>query len=67
MQSFKKIDIKLYEELQSQGSHCLYIRGQKMTMSETKKVSKINARIISKADAHLQTMEKHVQSLKKDW
>ena len=25
MQSFKKIGIKLYEELRSQGTHCLYI------------------------------------------
>ena len=25
VQSFKKIDIKLYEELRSQGTHCLYI------------------------------------------
>ena len=29
--SFKKISIKLYDELQSQATHCLYIWGQKMT------------------------------------
>ena len=31
VQSFKKTSLKLYEKLQSQGSHCLYIWGQKMT------------------------------------
>ena len=54
MQSFKKTGIKLYEELGSQGTHCLYIFGHKVE----KKSEKINARIISKAYAHLQTMEK---------
>ena len=29
MQSFKKIGIKLYEELCSQGTHCLYIEVEK--------------------------------------
>ena len=33
--------------------------------TKQKKVTKNNARIISKAHAHLQTMEKHVQSFKK--
>ena len=26
VQSFKKIGIKLYEELRSQGTHCLFIK-----------------------------------------
>ena len=29
VQSFKKIGIKFYEELCSQGTHCLYIEGEK--------------------------------------
>ena len=29
VQSFKKIGIKLYEELRSQGTHCLYIEVEK--------------------------------------
>ena len=29
VQSFKKIGIKLYEEVYSQGTHCLYIEGEK--------------------------------------
>ena len=29
VQSFKKIGIKLYEELCSQGTHCLYIEVEK--------------------------------------
>ena len=28
VQSFKKIGIKLYEELRSQGTHCLYIESK---------------------------------------
>ena len=32
-QSFKKIGIKLYEELRSQGTHCLYIEGEKSSQS----------------------------------
>ena len=31
MQSFKKTSLKLYEKMQSQGTHCLYIWGQKVT------------------------------------
>ena len=29
VQSFKKIGIKLYEDLCSRGTHCLYIEGEK--------------------------------------
>ena len=55
VQSFKKISIELFEELQSQGTYCLYTRGKKMQKSQSrKKVTKINAKIISKAHAHLQ-------------
>ena len=31
VQSSKKISIKLYEELCSRSTHCLYIEGEKMT------------------------------------
>ena len=54
VQRFKKTGIKLYEELQLQSTHCLYIWGQKMTKF-TKEKKKTNARILSKAHAHLQT------------
>ena len=33
VQSFKKIGIKLYEELCSRGTHCLYIEGEKRLSS----------------------------------
>ena len=66
VQSLKKTGIKLYEELQSQGTHCLYIWGQKMTkFTKLKKVTKTNVRIISKAHAHLQTIEKTCAKFKK--
>ena len=29
VQSFKKVGIKLYEELRSEGTHCLYIEVEK--------------------------------------
>ena len=64
---YKKTCIKVYEELQSQGTHCLYIWGQKMTkFTKLKKVTKINARIISKAHAYLQAMEKKGAKFQKD-
>ena len=50
VQSFKKIGIKLYEELRSQGTHCLY--------TEVEKVTKNNLTIISKPHAHPHTMIK---------
>ena len=59
--------IKFYEEFQSRGNHCLEIGGQKMTkFINQKKVTKINARVISKALAHLQTMEKTCAKFQKD-
>ena len=39
-QSFKKIGIKLYEELRSQGTHCLYIEGEKWLSSQSGKSDK---------------------------
>ena len=47
MHSFKKTGLTLYEKLQSQGIHCLYIWGQKMTtFKKNKKVTKNTTRII---------------------
>ena len=34
VQSYKKISIKLYEELYSRGTHCLYIEGEKWLSSQ---------------------------------
>ena len=39
-QSFKKIGIKLYEELRSQGTHCLYIEVEKLLSSQSGKSDK---------------------------
>ena len=61
MQSFKKIDIKLYEELRSQGTHCLYIEVDKV-----EKVIKNNLTIISKPHAHPHTMKKTPAKFQKD-
>ena len=42
VQSLKKISSKLYEELRSQGTHCLYIAVEKMTkFTKSKKWQKI--------------------------
>ena len=68
----KKVVLKLYEELRSQGTHCLYTfiinsevrKWQKFT--NRKKVTKIKARIISKSHAHLQTMEKTCAKFQND-
>ena len=70
VQSFKRISIKLYDELCSQCTHCLYtfieseVRNDKVYKVE--KVIKINARIISKPHAYLQTMEKICAKFQKD-
>ena len=37
VQSFKKIGIKLYEELRSQGTHCLYTEVEKRLSSQSGK------------------------------
>ena len=65
MQSFKKIGVKLYEELCSCGTHCLHIEGEKISpqcgkKKSGKKKKKKNLTIISKPHAHPQ-----VQSFKK--
>ena len=71
VQSLKKISIKLYEELCSQGTHChnIFIESEvrKWQVRKVEKVTKINARIISKPYAHLQTMEKTFAKFQKDW
>ena len=40
VQSFKKIGIKLYEELHSQGTHCLYIEVKNDLSSQSGKSDK---------------------------
>ena len=40
VQSFKKIDIKLYEELRSQGTHSLYTEEEKWPGSQNGKSDK---------------------------
>ena len=40
VQSFKKIGIKSYEELRSQGTHCLYIEVEKWLSSQSGKNDK---------------------------
>ena len=40
VQSFKTIGIKLYEELRSQGTHCLYIEVEKWLSSQSGKSDK---------------------------
>ena len=58
-QSFKKIGINLYEELQPKVP-TVYTLSYNLRSENDKveKVTKMNARIISKPHAHLQTMEK---------
>ena len=70
VQSFIMIGIKLYEELRSQGTHCLYtfieLRSENDKVHKVEKVAKINSRIISKPHAHLQTMAKTCAKFHKD-
>ena len=56
-QIFKKIGIKLYEDLRSQGTHCLLIEVKKWLSSQSGK-SDNNLTIISKPHAHPHTMMK---------
>ena len=80
VQSFKKNGIKLYEELCSQGTHCLYIKGEKWLSSqcgkksEVKKMTKLKwkkwqnkNKIISNPCVLLQTLEKTCAKFQKDW
>ena len=53
---FQKGCMKLYEELRSQGTHCLYTEVEKVHKVE--KVTKNNLTIISKPHAHPHTMMK---------
>ena len=48
VQSLKKIGIKLYEELRSQGTHCLYIEVEKWVH----KVEKVTKNNLTKSHAH---------------
>ena len=57
MQSSKKIGIKLYEQLCSRGTLCLYIEGEKTSQFEKKRKKK-DLTIISKPLANPQTMKK---------
>ena len=71
VQSFKKISIKLYEELCSQGTHYrnIFIESEvrKWQSSQSGKSNKNYCNIISKPCAHLQTMEKTCAKFQKDW
>ena len=40
MQSFKKIGIKLYEDLCSPGTHCLYTEGENDYIYNVEKIEK---------------------------
>ena len=73
MQSLKKIGIKLNEGFRSQSTNVhvhTFIesepRSENDKVYKVEKVSKINAKIISKAHTHLQTMEKTRAKFQKD-
>ena len=66
MQSFKKIGIKLYEVLRSQGTHCLYIEVKKMTkFTKWKNWQKIISQLYPTHMHILIPWWKHMQSFKK--
>ena len=66
VQSFKKTDTKFMRSCNHQVPYVYTSEVRKwQSLQRRKKVTQIKARIISKAHAHLQTMEKNVQSLKK--
>ena len=65
MQSFKKTGLKLYEKLQSQCTHCLYICGHLMTkLKKHKKVTKIRQGLYEKHMHIFRLWRKHVHSCK---
>ena len=70
VQSFKKIGIKLYENLRSQGTHrhntSIESKVRKWQSFQSGKVTKINARITYKPHAYLLTMEKTCAKFQKD-
>ena len=66
VQSFKKIGIKLYEELRSQGTHCLYIEVEKWLSSQSGKSDKKKIQQLYPNHMHILTpWRKHLQSFKK--
>ena len=58
MQSSNKINIKLYEELCSRGTHCLYIKGEKCLSSQCEQKREKNLKITSKPHAYPHIMKK---------
>ena len=68
---FQKDRYKIYEELRSPGTHCQYTfiesKVRKWQSSQSGKRTNINAGIISKVHAHLQTTEKTCARFQKDW
>ena len=70
MQRCIKIGMELYEELRSQGTHCLYtfivLRSENDKVHKVEKVAKIKSRIISKPHVPLQTMAKTCAKFHKD-
>ena len=54
VQSFKKIVIKLYEELRSQGTHCLFIEVKKSLTSQSGKIDPTLVKLMS----HLRKLTK---------
>ena len=65
-QEQKKNGLKLYEKLQSQGTHCLYIWGQKMIKFKKYKKSdqKKRQRLYEKHMHIFRLWKKHVQIAK---
>ena len=61
MQSFKKTGIKLYEKLQTQGTHCLNIWGQKLTVHKVEKIQKLMQGLYQ-----IQTMNKTCAKFKRN-
>ena len=58
MQNLKEIGVKLYEELCSRGTHCLYFAGEKRLSSQCGKSNKNDLTSIFKPHAHPHTMKK---------
>ena len=66
VQSFKKTGLKLYEKLQSQGTHCQNIWGQKMTKFEKEKSDKKIWQGLYEKHMHIfRLWRKHEQKSKK--
>ena len=67
VQSFRKIGIKLYEELCSRGTHCLYSEGEKWLSLQCGKVKKNNLTITAKSHAHPHTIKKTHAKFHNNW